>query len=47
VTLKIQDTHGSWVYIVPVSGLTLTDAVNNEITINRVTGLEFGKDYLS
>lgn len=37
MTLKIQDTQGSWVYIVPVMGMNLTKAVNNEITINRVT----------
>ena len=43
MTLKIQDTRGSWVYIVPVSGLTLTNAVNNEITINRVTFISIDK----
>ena len=43
VTPKIQNTNGSWVYIVPVRGLTLTDAVNNEITINRVTFISLDK----
>ena len=33
----IQNTKGSWVYIVPVMGVNLTNAVSNEITINRVT----------
>ena len=37
MTLKIQDSKGSWVYIVPVLGINLTNAVKNEITINRVT----------
>lgn len=37
MTLQLQDLQGSWVYIVPVMGLNLTDAVKNEITINRVT----------
>lgn len=37
MTLKLQDTQGSWVYIVPVLGVNLTKAVNNEIKINRVT----------
>lgn len=34
---KVQDIKGSWVYIVPVIGVHLTKAVNNEVTINRVT----------
>ncbi len=42
---KIQDTRGSWVYIVPVIGLSLTDSVNNEITINRVTFISTKKLY--
>ena len=40
---KIQDPHGSWVYIVPVMGLHLTDAVKNEIVINRVTFISVKK----
>ncbi len=37
MTQTIQNTQGSWVYIVPVMGVNLTNAVSNEITINRVT----------
>lgn len=33
----VQDISGQWVYIIPVSGLTLTDDINNEIMIDRVT----------
>lgn len=40
---NLRDTHGSWIYIVPVVGLNLTDAVNNEITINRVTFISAAK----
>ncbi len=43
MTLKIQDTQGSWVNIVPVMGVNLTKAVNNEITINRVTFIAIDK----
>lgn len=34
---SVQDTSGQWVYIVPVSGLVLTDDINNEFVINKVT----------
>ena len=34
---SVQDTSGQWVYIVPVSGLALTDDINNEFVINKVT----------
>jgi len=43
VPLKVQDTKGSWVYIIPVMGLILTDAVSNELTINRVTLISIEK----
>jgi len=34
---SVQDTSGQWVYIVPVSGLALTDDINNEFVVNKVT----------
>ena len=34
---SVQDISGQWVYIIPVSGLILTDDINNEFIINRVT----------
>ena len=34
---SLQDISGQWVFIVPVSGLTLTDDINDEFIINRVT----------
>ena len=33
----VKDTSGQWLYIIPVSGLALTDDINNEFVINRVT----------
>jgi len=33
----VQDISGQWVYIIPVSGLILTDDINSEFIINRVT----------
>lgn len=43
MAIKVQDTKGSWVYIIPVMGLILTDAVSNELTINRVTLISIRK----
>lgn len=34
---SVQDSSGQWVYIIPVSGLALTDDINNEFVINKVT----------
>jgi len=34
---KVQDISGQWAYIIPVSGLTLTNDINNEFIINKVT----------
>jgi len=34
---SVQYTSGQWVYIVPVSGLALTDDINNEFVVNKVT----------
>ena len=43
MTQKASETHGAWIYLVPVRGLVLTDAVNNEFTVNRVTFMSVGK----
>ncbi len=43
MTHKTKDFTGSWIYIVPTIGLILTDAVKNEITINRVTFISVEK----
>ena len=40
---KVQDTEGSWVYIIPVVGLVLTNSVKNELVINRVSLISIGK----
>jgi len=37
MTLKLADTSGSWVYILPVSGMALTAAVHEEYQVDRVT----------
>lgn len=34
---KVKDQKGLWLFVVPVTGLVLTDDVNREITINKVT----------
>jgi hypothetical protein len=37
MVLQISLTRGTWVYVIPVSGLHLTSVVNEEVTIERVT----------
>jgi Apea-like HEPN len=39
MTLKLADTRGSWVYVMPVSGMVLTSAVHEEFQVGRVTFL--------
>ena len=34
---KYGDTYGTWVYLVPIRWLKLTNAVNNEYKVDRVT----------
>ena len=40
---QLQDVHGNWIYLIPVTGLLLTKAVKNEIKINRVTFISLAK----
>ncbi len=34
---SLEDKYGNWLFFIPISGLTLTKSVNNEIRVNRVT----------
>lgn len=34
---SVQDISGQWVYIIPVSGLILSNDINNEFIVDRVT----------
>ena len=37
MVLQISLVRGTWIYVIPVSGLHLTNVVNEEIAIERVT----------
>lgn len=41
--MKIGDALGSWILVYPIENLVLTDAVRNEIRVNRVTFIRLSK----
>jgi hypothetical protein len=43
MVLQISLVHGTWVYVIPVSGLRLTEAVKEELSIERVTFISVRK----
>jgi hypothetical protein len=43
MVLKIALVRGTWVYVIPVSGLRLTSVVKEEVTIERVTFISVRK----
>ena len=41
--LQIADVRGTWIYVIPVSGLRLTGVIKEELTIERVTFISVRK----